>query len=142
MQGYAYIMTHPGTPTIFWDHLFDAECEGLDGFTSSWVVKVGVLPGILLGCIFVYFMIERGLASSREDKEKAVTHFQSNVFMAIFFVYPPICNVVFATFNCRPMGSAGDTDVLMSDDRVRCGTSEHQTLKIALYVSFSSVCFE
>ena len=23
MQGYAYIMTHPGTPTIFWDHLFE-----------------------------------------------------------------------------------------------------------------------
>ena len=23
MQGYAYILTHPGTPTVFWDHLFD-----------------------------------------------------------------------------------------------------------------------
>jgi alpha-amylase len=22
LEGYAYIMTHPGTPTIFWDHLF------------------------------------------------------------------------------------------------------------------------
>jgi alpha-amylase len=23
MQGYAYILTHPGTPTVFWDHLFE-----------------------------------------------------------------------------------------------------------------------
>lgn len=23
LQGYAYILTHPGTPTIFWDHMFD-----------------------------------------------------------------------------------------------------------------------
>jgi hypothetical protein len=22
-QGYCYILTHPGTPTIFWDHLFE-----------------------------------------------------------------------------------------------------------------------
>ncbi len=22
-QGYAYIMTHPGTPTVLWDHLFE-----------------------------------------------------------------------------------------------------------------------
>lgn len=24
MEGYAYILTHPGTPTVFWDHLFDS----------------------------------------------------------------------------------------------------------------------
>jgi alpha-amylase len=23
MQGYAYILTHPGTPCVFWDHYFD-----------------------------------------------------------------------------------------------------------------------
>ncbi len=23
MEGYCYILTHPGTPTVFWDHLFD-----------------------------------------------------------------------------------------------------------------------
>mmetsp|Transcript_5409 Transcript_5409/g.18220 ORF Transcript_5409/g.18220 Transcript_5409/m.18220 type:complete len:1162 (-) Transcript_5409:644-4129(-) len=23
LQGYAYILTHPGTPTVFWDHIFD-----------------------------------------------------------------------------------------------------------------------
>lgn len=23
MEGYAYILTHPGTPCIFWKHLFD-----------------------------------------------------------------------------------------------------------------------
>ena len=23
MQGYAYILTHPGTPCVFWDHIFE-----------------------------------------------------------------------------------------------------------------------
>lgn len=125
----------------FWDHLFDAECEGLDDFTSMWIVRIIVLPSILIGFIFVYFMIERGLASSREAREDAVTHFQSNVFMAVFFVYPPICNVVFATFNCRPLGSTSDAEVLMSDDRVWCGTSEHKTLQVASFVVMFLFCF-
>ena len=73
----------------FWDYLFDAECEGLDGFTSSWIVKVVVLPGILIGGICVYFVIERLLASSREDAENAATHLQSNVFMAVFMSQQP-----------------------------------------------------
>jgi hypothetical protein len=86
----------------FWDHLFNAECEGLDGFASAWIVKVVGLPIILFTCIFLYFVIERLLVSTPEDKAEATTHLQSNLFMAVFFVYPPICNVIFATFNCRP----------------------------------------
>jgi alpha-amylase len=27
MWGYAYILTHPGTPCVFWDHLFDWGAE-------------------------------------------------------------------------------------------------------------------
>lgn len=23
MEGYAYILTHPGIPTVFWDHVYD-----------------------------------------------------------------------------------------------------------------------
>ena len=26
-QGYCYILTHPGTPTVFYDHLFDPEIQ-------------------------------------------------------------------------------------------------------------------
>jgi hypothetical protein len=59
----------------------------------------------------------------------------------VFFVYPPICNVVFATFNCRPMGSTSDTDVLMADDRVRCGTPEHKQLELASFVVMIAFCF-
>eukprot|EP01046_Picozoa_sp_COSAG06_P027301 COSAG06_NODE_2402_length_6947_cov_4.005111_6_plen_221_part_01 len=123
---------------LFVHHLFDAECEGLDGFASAWVVKVAVLPGVLLVCIFIYFMIQRLLASSREDRNEAVSQLQGHAFMAIFFLYPPICNVVFATFNCRPMGS---TEVLMSDDRVRCSTPEHDRLEMASFVVMVGFCF-
>ena len=68
----------------FWDYLFDAECEGLDGFNSTWIVRVAVLPGILLVCMCAYFMIERSM--TRKDAEVAATHLQSNLFMAVFFV--------------------------------------------------------
>lgn len=30
MVGYAYILTHPGIPSIFWDHLCDSK-SGKDG---------------------------------------------------------------------------------------------------------------
>ena len=103
--------------------------------------KVIVLPGILIGGICVYFVIERLLASSHEEAEVAATHLQSNMFMAVFFVYPPICTVIFATFNCRPLGSTSDTDVLMADDRVRCGTSEHQQLEFASFIVMIAFCF-
>lgn len=28
-QGYAYILTHPGTPSVFYDHLFEKPLEGV-----------------------------------------------------------------------------------------------------------------
>ena len=33
MQGYVYILTHPGTPCIFYDHLF---VDGLRRASSVW----------------------------------------------------------------------------------------------------------
>lgn len=33
MQGYVYILTHPGTPCIFYDHLFQ---DGLRRASSVW----------------------------------------------------------------------------------------------------------
>uniref|UniRef100_A0A0D6R490 Alpha-amylase n=1 Tax=Araucaria cunninghamii TaxID=56994 RepID=A0A0D6R490_ARACU len=29
IQGYAYILTHPGTPSVFYDHLFSHNCDGI-----------------------------------------------------------------------------------------------------------------
>ena len=29
MQGYAYILTHLGTPVVFYDHLFSNNCKGI-----------------------------------------------------------------------------------------------------------------
>ncbi|CAN0922301.1 AMY1.1 [Linum grandiflorum] len=50
MQGYAYILTHPGTPTIFYDHMFEwgmkepitklAVVRNAYGITSTSVVKI------------------------------------------------------------------------------------------------------
>jgi hypothetical protein len=126
----------------FWDKLFDAECEGLDGFASKWFVTIAVLPGILTGLTLGYYSIERWLlASSREDEKNAATRLQSNMFTAVFFVFPPICNVVFATFNCRPMAATSDADVLMTDDRVRCKSSEHQQLIVPSYIVMVAFCF-
>ena len=68
---------------------FDAECEGLDGFESTWVMTVLVLPGILASCIIVYFMIEQAIIWSQHhhDNSNAVAKLQSNLFIAVFIVY-------------------------------------------------------
>jgi len=34
MQGYCYILTHPGTPCIFWDHAFEWRLQGLRGLVE------------------------------------------------------------------------------------------------------------
>ena len=56
----------------FWDHLFDAECEGLDDFASMWIVTIIVLPGILIGLMFVYFMIP--INSQSEPRQRTSEH--------------------------------------------------------------------
>ncbi|XP_009410104.2 alpha-amylase isozyme 3D-like [Musa acuminata AAA Group] len=48
MQGYAYILTHPGVPTIFYDHLFDWGLK--DEITGLAAIRTrnGILPGSTL----------------------------------------------------------------------------------------------
>lgn len=45
MQGYVYILTHPGTPCIFYDHLFS---DGMRRANSVW----GSLKRLLSGGSF------------------------------------------------------------------------------------------
>ena len=33
-QGYAYILTHPGTPAVFYDHLFSNNCKGISSLIA------------------------------------------------------------------------------------------------------------
>ena len=39
LWGYAYILTHPGTPTVFWDHLFDWGPEVREGVCALVAVR-------------------------------------------------------------------------------------------------------
>jgi alpha-amylase len=34
IEGYAYIMTHPGTPTVFWEHMFEDSTELAKGIKA------------------------------------------------------------------------------------------------------------
>ncbi|KAJ3700237.1 hypothetical protein LUZ61_003942 [Rhynchospora tenuis] len=45
MQGYAYILTHPGTPTIFYDHLIDWGLKAEIGALSAIRTRNGVNSG-------------------------------------------------------------------------------------------------
>ena len=52
-QGYAYILTHPGTPCVFWDHLSDQRlrdtvgrlvaCRKRNGLNCRSAVRRGVV---------------------------------------------------------------------------------------------------
>ena len=52
-----------------------------------------------------------------------------HTFLAIFFCYPTICIVSFATFICKQITPT--VSVLDSDDKVHCSDPDHRALQVA-----------
>lgn len=53
LEGYAYIMTHPGMPTVFWEHLYDVRSSSrcTAGLVQCIAAQVSALDGrITAGC--------------------------------------------------------------------------------------------
>ena len=79
--------------------LFDAECHGLSGFVSQWMLKVVAIP---LACVagvaaaYLWHRRKHGAATARQQAK-------SYLFGCIFLLYPMICNQVFAAFECRKL---------------------------------------
>jgi serine/threonine protein kinase/ankyrin repeat protein len=97
--------------------LFDAECSGMDGFVSQWLVKVVMLPAAAVLCIAGAYGWFRKQTSAAEAMQKA----RSYSYGAVFLLYPSICNSAFAAFECREL-LLGDRSVsiLEDDDRLLC----------------------
>ena len=47
LEGYAYIMTHPGVPTVFWEHLYEDSAELGDGIRKLAAMRkhLGITAG-------------------------------------------------------------------------------------------------
>ena len=115
-----------------WEVVFSAQCMGFGGFVSKWLGKIVGLPIIAGIVVYVIYMYERcinGIVLHGKGR-RAMGH----VFFAIFFVYPTICNIAFATFNCRSLDSG--ISVLIEDDRLLC---EDPTVVLLRYVSLGVI---
>lgn len=110
-----------------WGLLFRAlgpsECFGLKGFTARWLLRIVGLPGVIATICLCYYCWDR----RSSGPAKAGTNLKSHAFFGVFFCYPTICIVSFATFICRQIGPG--VSVLDADDNVFCQDSSHKTLQ-------------
>ena len=113
-----------------------SECFGLKGFTSKWLLRIIGLPGILcLVCLLYYAYDKR----TNPDKAQPKTNLISHAFFAVFFCYPTICIVSFATFICRSLTPT--ISVLDQDDSVICFEGSHNILAIVSGVIIAVIAF-
>jgi hypothetical protein len=122
-----------------WGLLFRAlgpsECFGLRGFTSRWLLRVVGLPAVLSFCVLLYYAYDR----YANAPDKARIRAKGNLFFAVFFCYPTICIVSFATFICK---SLTPTDsVLEADDTILCQDPGHRGLQAVSAVVVAVVAF-
>ena len=118
-----------------WELVISAECRGLGGFALKWIGKVIGFPLILFLLILARYKMDR---KRGVEAPEAVTNAKQHVFFAVFFVYPTICNVLFASWNCRKIGP--DQTLLLDDDRIFCENDSHdmlQAISLVLIVAFA-----
>ena len=113
-----------------WGLLFQAlgpsECYGIKGFTSKWLLRIVGMPSIFVLLVLVYWLYDK---KTNLDKDQPYVNAISHLFFAVFFCYPTICIVSFASFICRVL--APDVSVLDSDDNLLCSDPGHRALQTA-----------
>lgn len=67
MQGYAYILTHPGTPAVFYDHLFSNNCKGIAS-----LIAVRKRAGIHCRSVIQIVKAERDVYAAKIDERVLV----------------------------------------------------------------------
>lgn len=108
-----------------WDVLFSMECAGLGGFTYKWISRCVGLPLLAMTFVALIYLWE----SRRGEHGGKRVRMKSRILFAIFFVYPTICNVAFAAFNCRDISA--ESSILVDDDRLFCQTARVRVLQTA-----------
>jgi hypothetical protein len=106
------------------------------GFTSKWLLRIIGLPGILCLLCLLYYAYDK---RTNPDKVQPKTNLISHAFFAIFFCYPTICIVSFASFICRKL--TPEISVLGQDDSVICEDPSHRAIQIASGVIIAVIAF-
>ena len=115
--------------------IFDSECTGMDQFPTKWVLKVVVLPTV--ATVFVagaygWLHLERGAAQAAQKAK-------SYGYGAVFLLYPSICNIAFATFECRELVAGQNPQILEADDRFMCDDDEMLVLRSLSLVIIATI---
>ena len=119
-------------------------------------MRVFVIPLTLASIAALRFAYVRH--KHPEAAEDAAGSFRSNLFVVVFIVYRTccrsisvvacaypaclaagVCNEAFSMFNCRSLD--GDIDVLRTDYRIICSTTEHSVFRGLAFVVIALFSF-
>eukprot|EP01043_Picozoa_sp_COSAG02_P054804 COSAG02_NODE_6264_length_3694_cov_140.769402_2_plen_841_part_00 len=116
----------------------DVECAGLAGFESQWLVKVIAIPCMCATILVCTYTVQRKLHGSLTALHNAKSYFLG----AIFLIYPSVCNVVFAAYQCRELvvGAPTMSGVLEADDRLLCSSPSMERLRFLSMIVIVVFC--
>eukprot|EP01047_Picozoa_sp_COSAG01_P020513 COSAG01_NODE_1169_length_11408_cov_35.108056_3_plen_2198_part_00 len=100
-----------------------SECFGIQGFTSRWLLRVVGLPAVMSVLVLLVYVFERFVNKSKD----AALNAKGYAMFTVFFCYPTICVISFASFICKKMSP--DDSVLELDDGVICEDPDHRVLQ-------------
>ena len=113
-----------------WSLVFSAlgpgECFGLQGFGDKWMLRVLGLPVILGSAIILYHVV---YDRHSNGAEAAWMNTKTFSFLSVFFAYPMVVVVSFATFVCTPLSPSWS--VLEADNTILCEDKAHMTMQVA-----------
>ena len=120
-----------------WGLLFRAlgpsECFGIQGFASKWLLRVIGLPLIWTSITACYWCWDK----RKNGREVAKVNAKAMGFFGVFFCYPTICIVSFASFLCKQLDETHH--VLDADDSIYCEDAHHRRLQGASMVIIALV---
>jgi hypothetical protein len=100
------------------------------------MLRIVGMPAVFSVFILLYYLYD---LKTNKDKLQPKINATSHAFFAVFFCYPTICIVSFATFICRQL--TPDTSVLDADGTVICEDPSHRTIQAVSAVVIAVVSF-
>eukprot|EP01051_Picozoa_sp_SAG22_P021397 SAG22_NODE_4708_length_1185_cov_1.369245_1_plen_163_part_00 len=100
------------------------------------MLRVIGMPVVFVLLIVIYWAYDK---RTNPDRDQPYVNAISHLFFAVFFCYPTICIVCFASFLCRSLSP--DVSVLDSDDTVLCSDPGHRALQTVSGVVIAVVAF-
>ena len=120
--------------------LWHVECEEVQrSYYRMWSFRVFGVPGLLLGLAALHCLARQHKAgTAKELRQAAADAFRGQASMIAYVLYPGICRLVFAMFDCTPVTHCDA--VLDVDHGVLCKTDTHNAFRVVAAAVFVLVC--